>query len=164
MKTRHLILFVLATISFSCNAGKSDSIFSIAGFENNLQSYLSSKYENFQITKIYEKDPGKRSFLGKSLGKSVVAGADGIVAQEFNFKQLHENSGTHIGIAIITYPTDQKSKAAAKGIKKEGYFENTIILTRYLFINRGVQNLVVYTETAADKVVLDYLDTLKGIR
>lgn len=161
MKTRHLIFFVLAILSFSCNAGGSDALFSVTGFENNLKGYLFSKYENFQITKIYEKDPNKRSFLEKSLGKEVVSGAGEITAQEFSFKELHEKSGTHIGIAIIKYSTAEKSKTAAKSIEKKGYFENTIILTRYLLLNRGDQNMIVYTESAADKVVLEYLAALE---
>jgi 4-hydroxyphenylpyruvate dioxygenase-like putative hemolysin len=65
-----------------------------------------------------------------------------------------------LGVAYLTYASPDKAKKAISGVEQNGFFENTKILTKYVAVNVDAVNLIVYTESAGDKIVLSYLDSI----
>lgn len=81
-----------------------------------------------------------------------------IKSHDIYFKEVSATSEVHLGIACLRYETPEKAQKAIAHIEQNGFFENTKILTRYVATNVGSQNVILYTESAANKMVLDYLD------
>lgn len=45
-------------------------------------------------------------------------------------------------------------------MEQKDFFENTKILTRHVIVNHDSVNVILYTESAANKTALDYLDVM----
>ena len=69
-------------------------------------------------------------------------------------------SESHLGVAYCRYETPEKAKEAISKVEQKGFFENTKILTKYVVVNSGTVNLVVYTESSGNKTVIEYLDSI----
>jgi hypothetical protein len=75
-----------------------------------------------------------------------------------------DQSESHIGIASVLYLKKQASKKASENLDKNSYLRNTKILTKYIIINVGAENLVVYSESAADKQVTSFMKRLMKMK
>jgi hypothetical protein len=158
MKINILIVTFFLLSSTTCAHEELSVKSPIQNFDENLERYLFSKYDDFQITEIFSKNDAKKIFLKKSLGESLVKGTIDLESREILFKELPIKTESHVGIAVLIYADEQAAKNALKTIENSGYFENTKILTKYISANKGNINVILYTESSADKVVLDYIE------
>ena len=100
--------------------------------------------------------------MKKSLGDSLSREALDVKAQDIYFKELSGKAETHLGIIYLHYETTDKAKKAIAQVQQKGFFENTKILTKYVAVNADEINLIVYTESSADKTALNYLDSISN--
>lgn len=163
--TQKIFLFIaLGFFMVACNAQETKKALDVI-IKEDLKSYLLSHYDNIKIAEVYSKDSDKESinkkdYLQKSLGNALLKEALGVKAQDIYFKELTATTETHLGVAYFSYETQDKAKKAIANLEPEGFFENTKILTKYVFVNIDAVNLVVYTESAGNKTVLGYLDSI----
>lgn len=156
-------IFYFITLCFlvvSCNAQEAPKKALDVVIKEDLKNYLLVQYDDIKISEIYSKKSNKKDYLQKSLGDSLLKEALDIKAQDIYFKELSEKSETHLGVAYLTYASPDKAKKAISGVEQNGFFENTKILTKYVAVNVDAVNLIVYTESAGDKIVLSYLDSI----
>ncbi|MCK5232154.1 MAG: hypothetical protein KAR13_17920 [Desulfobulbaceae bacterium] len=163
MKAKILFSLLLLISVIACGSGERSAEFSVVEVKENLKSYLFSKFDDFQITEIFSKYENKKTFLEDSLGSEFTRNITTIESQELLFKELSSETDSHIGFVVITYSCDIAAQKAIGSIYPTGFFENTKILTRYVSANKDEINLVIYTESAADKQVLVYLDQYSKI-
>ncbi|MFS1524252.1 hypothetical protein ACL7TT_09075 [Microbulbifer sp. 2304DJ12-6] len=149
------ILLILSPAAFAKDALPTK--YQIHDFEENLKSYLLTKYENFQITELFSKHDDKKQFLKSSLGDDFIKGVVNTKSRELLFKEMSIKTESHVGIAILIYSDEKLAKSALNTIENTSYFENTKILTKYVSHNRGRKNVILYTESSADKLVLEYM-------
>jgi hypothetical protein len=160
-------IFCFIALSFfmvACNAQETKKALDVV-IKEDLKSYLLSQYDDIKIAEVYSKDSdkersNKKSYLQKSLGDALLKEARDIKAQDIYFKELTATTETHLGVAYFYYETPDKAKKAIANLEPEGFFENTKILTKYVVVNVDAVNLVVYTESAGNKTVLGYLDSI----
>lgn len=148
-----LCFFVL-----SCNAQDASHAKAAVDIKEGLKTYLLSHYDDIKISEVYSKNDNKKSYLEKSLGDALVKKVVDIQSHDIYFKELSATSEVHLGIAYLRYDTQEKAQKAMAQIEQKGFFENTKILTRYVITNIGAKNVIIYTESAANKMVLEYLD------
>lgn len=151
-----IVFFLLSTVA--CAQQVIPSAYKVIDFDEDLKSYLFTKFDDFQITEIFSKKDNKESFFRKSLGGDFVKETIKITSREILFKDLSVKSDSHVGLAILNYSNAQSAQQAIKNIEHSGYFENTKILTKYVLKNTGHQNIVLYTESAGDSLATDYIE------
>lgn len=142
----------------SCNAQEVSQAKVDVNIKKDLKSYLLSHYDDIKISEVYSKKGDKKGYLQKSLGDTLVKDVVDIQAHDLYFKELSASSEVHLGVAYLRYETPEKARAAVAQVEQKGFFENTKILTRYVVINNDAVNVILYTESAANKIALDYLD------
>lgn len=153
--------FCFITLCFfvlSCNAQDASHTKADVDIKEGLKTYLLSHYDDIKISEIYSKNNDKKAYLGKSLGDAFVKEVVDIQSHDIYFKELSATTEVHLGVAYLRYETPEKAQKAMAQLEPKGFFENTKILTRYVVTNIDSQNVILYTESAANKVVLDYLD------
>jgi hypothetical protein len=165
MAITRLIFTVYILLLFSaCQASGIDKSEMVDFVKSDLVTYLYSKYSDFQVTEIYSKNDNKKSFLKSSLSEGFIANVTHIASKELYFKDLAKQTASHIGIACVIYIDEASAKRASKKLDRTGYFSNTKILTKYITVNLGKENLVVYSESSADKVVSSFFNRLKTMK
>ncbi|PUA29009.1 MAG: hypothetical protein B0W54_11510 [Cellvibrio sp. 79] len=130
------------------------------GAKDDLKDFLLARYDDIEISEIFSKKSDKTNYLKKSLGHLFVKSVLDVKSQDFYFKELSAVSAVHLGVAYCRYETPEKAREAMSRIEQKGFFENTKIATRYVAINSGVVNLIVYTESSGNKTVIEYLDSI----
>ncbi len=162
MSKKIFYFMVLCFFIASCNAQEASQKDLDALIKEDLKGYLLAQYDDIKISEIYSKSNNKKDYLKKSLGDSLLNDVLDVKANDIYFKELTAKSETHLGVAYISYEASDKAKKALSTVEQKGFFENTKILTRYVAVNIDAVNLIVYTESAADKTVLNYLDSIPG--
>jgi|GEM_PF-3017097 len=161
--TKKIFYFItLCFLVVSCNAQEVPKKALDVVIKEDLKNYLFTQYEDIKISEIYSKNSNKNDYLQKSLGDSLLKEALDIKAQDIYFKELSATSETHLGVVYFTYASPDKAKKALSGVEQKGFFENTKVLTKYVAVNIDTVNLIVYTESAGDKTVLSYLDSISN--
>jgi hypothetical protein len=158
-----LLLVYSLFVFTACQASGTDKTEVVNSIESVLINYLYTLYDDFQITEIYSKKDNKMTFLKSSLGENLLVDSSHTQSKELYFKGVSNQSESHIGIASIIYLNKQAAKNASENLDKNGYFRNTKILTKYIIINVGKENLIVYSESAADKQVTAFMEQLLKI-
>ena len=148
----------LCFLVLSCNAQDASHTKADVDIKEGLKTYLLSHYDDIKISEVYSKNDNRKSYLEKSLGDALVKEVINIQSHDIYFKELSATAEVHLGIAYLRYETQEKAQKAMVQIEQKGFFENTKILTRYVITNIDAQNVILYTESAANKMVLDYLD------
>ena len=148
----------LCFLVLSCNAQDASHTKADVDIKEGLKTYLLSHYDDIKISEVYSKNDNKKSYLEKSLGDALVKEVINIQSHDIYFKELSATAEVHLGVAYLRYETQEKAQKAMVQIEQKGFFENTKILTRYVITNIDAQNVILYTESAANKMVLDYLD------
>jgi hypothetical protein len=148
----------LCLLVLSCNAQDAPHIKADVDIKEGLKVYLLSHYDDIKISEIYSKNNNKKAYLEKSLGDAFIEEVVDIQSHDIYFKELSATSEVHLGVAYLRYETPEKAQKAMAQIEQKGFFENTKILTRYAITNIDAQNVILYTESAANKMVLEYLD------
>lgn len=128
--------------------------------KDDLKDYLLTQYDDIKISEIFSKNSDKKSYLKKTLGDLFVKSVVDIKSQDLYFKELSSVSEVHLGVAYCRYETPEKAKEAISKIEQNGFFENTKILTKYVAVNSGAVNLIVYTESSGNKTVIEYLESI----
>lgn len=150
-------LYLIATY---CNAQESCKEILSSNIKEGLKNHLLMQYDDIKISEIYSKSSNKKTYLLNALGHSLLKGATDISSNDLYFKELSEKTEAHIGAACLSYQTSAQAKKAITNIEQKGFFENTKILTQYVAINIDSVNLIVYTESSADKTALTFLDSI----
>lgn len=148
----------LCFLVLSCNAQDVSQANVNGDIKEELKTYLLSHYDDIKISEVYSKSDDKKGYLQKSLGDALVKEVVDIQSHDIYFKELSATSEVHLGVAYLRYETAEKAQKAITQIEQKGFFENTKILTRYVITNVDSRNVILYTESAANKMVLDYLD------
>lgn len=158
------IFYVIASyfIVIYCHAQEAPQKNLDIDIKQDLKNYLLIKYDDIKISEIYRKNNNKKDFLKTSLGSSLLKEALDINTHHIYFKKLSDDAETHLGIVYLFYETPGKARNAIATIEKSGFFENTRILTKYVAVNADSVNLVVFTESSADKIALEYLDSVSS--
>lgn len=154
-------IFYFITLCFfvlSCNAQDASHTKAYVDIKEGLKTYLLSHYDDIKISEVYSKNDNKKAYLEKSLGDALVKEVVDIQSHDIYFKELSATTEVHLGVAYLRYDTQEKAQKAMAQIEQKGFFENTKILTRYIITNIDAQNVILYTESAANKMVLEYLD------
>ncbi len=134
-----------------------------AEFERALHSFLFERYDDFQVTRLFSKDEDKLQSLKVGLGDSFAVGANSVDYEELYFKAVSEAYEAHIGVAIIRYPDVVMASKARSRVKPQGYFHGTKILTRYILFGDRNCTVVVYSESAKDKRVVEFMGSIQAI-
>lgn len=159
--TKGTLYFIVLCFFFaSCHAQEACQKSLHLDVKEDFKDYLLTQYDDIKISGIYSNNSNKKGYLQKSLGDLLLKEVIDIKAHDIYFKKLSEKSESHLGVAYLHYGTVDKAKKAISSTEKQGFFENTKILTQYVAINGGVVNIIVYTESAANKTALDYLDAV----
>lgn len=153
-------LIVLCFFTVSCNALEAPQKNAHIDIKEDLKNYLLAQFDDIKISEIYSKNDNKKGYFQKSLGDPLIKEIVDIKAHDIYFKELSAKSETHLGVVYFNYQTPEKAKLAISQIEQKGFFENTKILTKYVAINVDAVNIVVYTESSADKTALSYLDSI----
>lgn len=148
----------LCFLVLSCNAQDVSHTKADIDIKEELKTYLLSHYDDIKISEVYSKKDDKKAYLEKSLGDAFVKDVVEFQSHDIYFKELSATSEVHLGIAYLRYETQEKAQKAIAQIEQKSFFENTKILTRYVITNIDSKNVILYTESAANKMVLDYLD------
>jgi hypothetical protein len=158
------IFYFIAICCFvaSCHAQEAPKNFLDVDIKENFKNYLLTEYDDIKISEIYSKNSNKKSYLQKSLGDSLVKEVIDVKSHDIYFKELSLKYEAHLGIAYLRYETAGNAKNAISHIEKKGFFENTKILTKYVVINVDAVNLIVYTESSANKNASAYLDFISS--
>jgi hypothetical protein len=155
-----LYFIALCFFVVSCNAQEAFQKTLDLDIKEDLKIYLLTRYDDIKISEIYSKNSNKNGYLQKSLGNSLLKEVLDVKTHDIYFKELSAKSETHFGIVYLRYATPDKAKKSLSHVEKKGFFENTKILTQYVAVNIDEVNLIVYTESSADKTALNYLDTI----
>ncbi|MGM8226941.1 hypothetical protein ACSV5M_10185 [Cellvibrio sp. ARAG 10.3] len=148
----------LCFLVLSCNAQDAPHTQANVDIKEGLKAYLLSHYDDIKISEVYSKNDNKKAYLEKSLGDALVKEVVDIQSHDIYFRELSATAEVHLGIAYLRYDTQEQAQKAMAQIEQKGFFENTKILTRYIITNIDAQNVILYTESAANKMVLEYLD------
>lgn len=157
--SKRIFGFLALCFFITACAAEEASTYSIEkDIKDDLKSYLLAQYEAVKLSEIHTKNEDKLPYLRSALGDSFINNVIAVSARDLYFKEISAASEVHLGIAIVRYETSDKAKLAISKIEKKGFFENTKILTQYVAVNKDEINIVMYTESSANKVVLKYLD------
>lgn len=148
----------LCFLVLSCHAQDVSQTKVHVDLKEELKTYLLSHYDDIKISEVYSKNDDKKGYLLKSLGDALIKDVVEIQSHDIYFKEVSATSEVHLGIAYLRYDTPEKAQKAIAQVEQKGFFENTKILTRYVMTNVDSQNVILYTESAANKMALDYLD------
>jgi hypothetical protein len=163
MNKKFTLFFSLLLIFFGCQAGNNSKSLIINKIESELVEYLYSKYDDFQVTEIFSSKDDKHQYISSGLGNKIIDNSKYISSKELYFKNITNKYESHIGIISIEYQEEKSAKNAYLDIEKKGYFSNTKILTKYLLLNIGKENLIIYSESVADKIVNKFFERLSAM-
>jgi len=162
MVKRTFYFLALCLFVGSCNAHETSKKNVDIDIKEDLKIYLLTQYDDIKISEIYSKNSSKKDYLKKSLGDALSKEALDVKARDIYFKELSAKSETHLGIVYLHYSSTEQAKKAISQVQHKGFFENTKILTKYVVVNADEINLIIYTESAADKTVLHYMDSISN--
>jgi hypothetical protein len=156
--TKGILCFMsLCFFVASCHAQETAKETSYLDIKEDFKNYLLTQYNDVKISEIYSKKSNKKDYLKKSLGDLLLKEVLDVKAQDLYFKELSEKFEAHLGIAYLNYKTPDMAKKSLSSVEPKGFFENTKILTQYVATNVGAVNIIVYSESAANKTALNYL-------
>ena len=159
MKTKILLVLLLLTPLTACGDEKVKDELSISTVKSSLKAFLYLEYNDFQIAEIFSRETNKKLFLKNKLSTDFIASVKSVESAELLFRELSSASDSHLGAVILNYSSQADAQKAKGTIEPSGFFKQSKILTRYIVVNKKTRNLVVYTESVGDELVLKFIES-----
>jgi hypothetical protein len=99
-----------------------------------------------------------RTIVRENLDAELLASVRAVSGKDFRFVPAGRTVDAQVGLLVLDYPDEATAERTAKRLAlRGGYFQNTVILTRFAYGRFRDQLVVAFTENAGNEGVVEFV-------
>ncbi|MFV1982595.1 MAG: hypothetical protein ACC657_03565 [Thiohalomonadales bacterium] len=148
-------LFIATTVNSSCINILPHNI--IKDVEDIFENTVKYSHDEFKFTKLISKEHDKIKFLNNVFQTDVFNKASKNKTSDLLASIPEKNKLWHLSIVVLDYKTAKESNDTFNFVntKKQGYFNETKILTKYKIYKQKNTIIIIYSETFENKIITE---------
>jgi len=144
-----LMLGVLTTTAANSSSPDTLSHSLIQSIEDIYVNTVKENHDEFKLTQLFSKKHNKTKFLNSVFSTKVFESANNIDHSDLLITIPDAKGPWHLSIVVVAFDSDKKTNEAFNLVinKKQDYFDETKILTKYKAYKKQNKIIFIYSET-----------------